>query len=211
MKHGYALFLLPLLLGCGSETKMKAGCIKLEVFVYNDPGGNPYDSYRLMVSTLYFLDDEFIEQVPVVSDTTGIPPFAYIREGKFVPLNGLAEKKELLTFYPLSEKHFGAVFVDTPVPFYDKREELPDTSFNGYNYRRVRIVSQEDYSVFYIHQTDTVLPFSLSPRFDMDYHGILNRIDTYEIKKDRFISLRMQVSRGIPELVYSTLKNQMTL
>ncbi|MGV8135062.1 MAG: hypothetical protein AB2L20_07600 [Mangrovibacterium sp.] len=205
MKHGYVLFLLPLLLGCGSETKMKAGCIKLEVFVYNDPGGNLYDSYRLPVSTLYFLDDEFIEQVPVVSDTTGIPPFAYIREGKFVPLNGLAEKKELLTFYPLSEKRFGAVFADTPVPFYEKREELSDTSFNGYNYRRVRIISPEDYSVFYIHQTDTFLPFSLSLQFDRDYHGVLNRIDTYEIRNDRFISLRMQVSRGIPEPVYSTL------
>lgn len=199
--------LLILLLGCNGKTKMKSGSIRLEVFVYNDPSGNLYDSYRLPISTLYFLNDRFIEQVPVASDTAEFPPFAYIREGMFAPLNTLNEKKEPLNFYPLSEKNFGAVFLDMPVPNYDKRTELPDTSLNGYHYKRFRVVSQEEYSVFYIHQTDTILPFSLGPQVEKDYSGILNRIDTYEIKNDRFISLRMHVSKGIPEIVYFSLKN----
>lgn len=202
----YFFLLLTVLFGCNGKTKMKSGCIKLEVFVYNDPGRNLYDSYRLPISTLYFLDDEFIEQVPVVKDTAGFPPFAYIREGMFTPLNTLAKKKDLLDFYPLSKKNFGAVFVNMPVPNYDKRIGLPDTSFNGYQYKRFRVVSQEEYSVFYIHQTDTILPFSLGSQVEKDYGGILNRIDTYEIKNDRFISLRMHVSKGIPEMIYSSLK-----
>ncbi len=207
MKHGYIVFLLVLLLGCDSKIRMKSGCIRLEVFVYNDPGGNIHDSYRLPLSTLYFLGNEFIEQLPDMSDTTGFPPFAYIREGMFAPLNGLTENKEPLNFHPLSKKNFGAVFVNIPVPNYENRVELPDTSFNGYNYRRIRITSKEDYSVFYIHQTDSVLPFSLARQVEADYGGILNRIDTYEIINDRFISLRMHVSNGIPEMVYSKLKN----
>ncbi len=208
MLYRYYFFLLLILLfGCKGKTKMKSGCVNLEVFVYSDPGGNLYDSYRLPISTLYFLDDEFIEQVPVVNDTAGLPPFAYIREGMFAPLSRLAEKKESLDFYPLSKKNFGAVFVNVAVPNYDKRVELPDTSFNGYHYKRFRVVSQEEYSVFYIHQTDTILPFSLGRQVEKDYVGILNRIDTYEIKNDRFISLRMYVSKGIPEMVYSSLKN----
>ncbi|WP_423128521.1 hypothetical protein [Gaoshiqia sp. Z1-71] len=186
---------------------MKSGCIKLEVFVYNDPGGDLYDSYQLPISTLYFLDDEFIEQVPITNNTTGFPPFAYIRDRMFAPLNTLVKKKELLDFYPLSRKNFGAVFVNMPVPNYDIRRELPDTCFNGYNYKRIRVASNEEYSVFYIHQTDTILPFSLGYQVEKDYGGILNRIDTYEIKNDRFISLRMYVSKGIPEMVYSSLKN----
>lgn len=207
MKHGYIVFLSLLLLACDSKIRMKSGCIRLEVFVYNDPGGNLSDSYRLPLSTLYFLDSEFIEQLPEMSDTAGFPPFAYIREGMFAPLNGLTENKEPLDFHPLSKKNFGAVFVNMPVPNYANRVELPDTSFNGYNYRRIRITSKEDYSVFYIHQTDSILPFSLAPQVETDYGGILNRIDTYEVTNDRFISLRMHVSKGIPELVYSTLKN----
>jgi len=207
MKSQIILVLLILVSGCRDKIRMQSGSIKLEVFVYNDPGENLQNSYRLPLSTLYFLDDHFIEQVPDMSDTTGFPPFAYIREGMFAPLNGLTENERPLSFHPLSKKNFGAVFVNMPVPNYDNRVELPDTSFNGYNYRRIRIRSKADYSVFYIHQTDSILPFSLAPQVEEDYGGILNRIDTYEIANDRFISLRMYVSKGIPELVYLTLKN----
>ena len=206
MKSQIILVLLILVSGCRDKIRMQSGSIKLEVFVYNDPEGNLQDSYLLPLSTLYFLGDHFIEQLPDMSDTTGFPPFAYIREGKFAPLYGLTENEKPLSFYPLSKKNFGAVFVNMPVPHYANRVELPDTSFNGYNYRRIRIRSNEDYSVFYIHQTDSIPPFSLAPQVEADYGGILNRIDTYEITNDRFISLRMHVSKGIPEMVYSTLK-----
>ncbi|MEL7589601.1 MAG: hypothetical protein AAGU19_23000 [Prolixibacteraceae bacterium] len=207
MKSKIFFVLLILLSGCRDKIRMQSGSIKLEVFVYNDPGGNLQNSYQLPLSTLYFLGDHFIEQLPDMSDTTGFPPFAYIREGMFAPLSGLTENKKPLSFHPLSKKNFGAVFVNMPVPNYANRAELPDTLFNGYNYRRIRIKSKEDYSVFYVHQTDTTLPFSLAPQIESDYNGILNRIDTYEFTNDRFISLRMHVSMGIPELVYLTLKS----
>ena len=207
MKSQIILVLLILLSGCRDKIRMQSGSIKLEVFVYNDPGGNLHNSYRLPLSTLYFLGDHFIEQVPAVDDSLGLPPFAYIREGMFAPLNRLTKEGKALKFYPLEKKNFGAVFANTPVPNYDKRVELPDTSFNGYHYRRIRIVSREDYSVFYIHQTDTTLPFSLAPQIELDYNGILNRIDTYEIKNNRFISFRMHVTKAVPELIYFTLKN----
>lgn len=207
MKSHIIFALLIFFSGCRGQIRMQSGSIRLEVFVYNDPGRNLHDSYRLPLSTLYFLGDHLIEQVPAVNDSLGFPPFAYIREGMFAPLDRLTKERKPLKFYPLEKKNFGAVFVNTPVPNYDKRVELPDTSFNGYHYHRIRIVSREDYSVFYIHQTDTTLPFSLAPQIERDYSGILNRIDTYEIKNDRFISFRMHVTKAVPEMIYFTLKN----
>lgn len=209
MKHRYlfSLLLLLLLVGCKSPHKMKAGTISLEVFVYNDPEKNLYNSYRLPISTLYFLDNDFIEKVPPTPDSMALNNYAYIQKGLFIKLDNLSGIKTIKATLPLSAKKFGAVFVDKPVPFYEKREELRDTVFNGYNYRRVRIVTGMEYSVFYIHQVDSVIPYSLAPQFDKDYHGILNRIDSYDKVNGRFISLRMKVTPGIPELIYKSFKN----
>lgn len=182
------------------------------MYVYNDPTGNIYDAFRIPISTLYFLKDDFIEQLPVYGDTASAGyRYLYISNGQYVPLSDLGDMDgKRLRFHPLSEKSLGVRFMDMPVPEYRKRVSMPDTAFGGYNYRRVRIATDSAFTVFYIHRTDTVLPFSLASQFDTDYNGILNRIDTYEIMRGRFTSLRMSTGDTIPIHIYNTLKKQNT-
>ena len=85
---------------------------------------------------------------------------------------------------------------------------MSDTAFNGYNYKRLKTVNDSSYSVFYIHQTDTLMPFSLAPQVDKDYKGVLIRIDTYDKTNNRFVSLRMTVTDTIPKSFYEILINK---
>ena len=205
-----ALFLLLVsfvLFSCDNRIKRNMGKISLEIFVYNQPSKNIYDAVRIPISKMYFKDENFIEVLPNFENYNKQIPFAFISGDKFARFNNLNKINDIKKFYSLAKKNFGVKFINDSIKNYSSKKILPDTSFNGYNYKRVAIATKEDYTVFYIHQTDTILPFSLSNQFDKDFHGILNRVDTYEIKKDRFTSLRMIVSDTIPATFFNALKS----
>ena len=205
MKRLFILLLLPLFFACKDKMR-KAGHIQLEAVIYNDPTGDLYDSELFEISDLYFVGSHFLEKVPYHNDSLNIPTFAYVSNGKFKIGNSLEELKNNSSFQEISEKKFGALFQTPAVPHYDIREPMSDTAFNGYNYKRLKIANDSAYTVFYIHQTDTLLPFSLAPQFDKEYKGVLNRIDTYDKINDRFVSLRMTVTDTIPKTMYDLLK-----
>lgn len=201
--------LLPILISfvlfsCDNRVKKDMGKISLEIFVYNQPSKNIYDAVRIPISKMYFKDDNFIEVMP---DDKKQIPFAFITGDKYARFNNLEKINDIKKFYSLAKKNFGVKFVNDSIQNYSSKKMLTDTSFNGYNYKRVAIATKKDYTVFYIHQTDTILPFSLSKQFDKDFHGILNRVDTYEIENDRFTSLRMTISDTIPSIFFNALKN----
>lgn len=185
---------------------MKAGQIRLELVVYNDPDGNLYDSFQFPISTLWFVDDTFLEQVPRLTPDIPVPAYALIRDSVFAPMDNWNSSVVVLPFYPLREKHFGAAFLNTSVPCFDKRQQLNDTVLSGLFLKRFQIVTPEEYSVFYLHPTDTVIPYSLSPQFEHEYEGIVVRIDTYERKRGRFLSLRMKYQEGVPARYLQILK-----
>ena len=193
-----------LLFACKKKVK-EAGHIQLEAAVYHDPTGDLYNSDLMTISDLYFIGDTFLEEIPFYNDSLGIPQYAYIKSGNFGQGNSLQEAFNSSSVKPINEKKFGAIFSPPAVPGYDSREPLPDTAFNGYHYKRMKIVNDSSYSVFYIHQTDTLIPFSLAPQVDKDYKGWLNRIDTYDKTNNRFISLRMSVTDTIPKSFYEIL------
>src|SRR5690606_14780338 len=141
------------------------------------------------------------------NDSLGVKRFALIENGKAAFSNSLDQLLASKEIKEISDKKYGALFTPPPVPDYDKREAIADTAFGGYNYKRIRIVTDSAYSVFYIHKTDTLMPFSLAPQIDKDYKGVLNRIDTYDKVNDRFVSLRMTVTDTIPQSIYSIIKN----
>lgn len=194
------------LFSCDNKVKKNMGKISLEIFVYNQPSKNIYDAVRIPISEMYFQNENFIEVLPNIENDNKHIPFAFISGDKFAPFNNLDKINDIKKFYNLATKNFGVKFINDSIKNYSSRKILTDTSFNGYNYKRVSIATKEDYTVFYIHQTDTILPFSLSSQFDKDFKGILNRVDTYEIKKDRFTSLRMTVSDTIPQNFFNALK-----
>jgi len=198
--------LIVLLSACDRRKVMKAGQIRLELVVYNDPGMNLYDSFQLPISTLWFVDDIFLEQVPRLTPDIPVPAYALIRDSVFSPMDNWNSSVAVLQFYPLREKHFGAAFMNRAVPGFDSREQLNDTVLSGMFLKRFQIVTPEEYSVFYLHPTDTVIPYSLSRQFEQEYEGIVVRIDTYERKRDRFLSLRMKYQEGVPQRYLQILK-----
>ncbi|WP_155960815.1 hypothetical protein [Flavobacterium daejeonense] len=194
------------LFSCDNREKKTMGKISLEIFVYNQPSKNIYDAVRIPISKMYFKDNNFIEVLPDFENRKQIP-FAFITGDKYARFNNLEKINQITKFYDLAKKNFGVKFINDSIQNYTSKKILTDTSFNGYNYKRVAIATKKDYTVFYIHQTDTILPFSLSKQFDKDFHGILNRVDTYEIEKDRFTSLRMTISDTIPSNFFNALNN----
>ncbi|HLT34402.1 MAG TPA: hypothetical protein VKZ98_11465 [Aquaticitalea sp.] len=207
MKHIFLLLLaFPLFFACKDSVK-KAGHIQIEAAIYHDPTGDLYNSDLVPISDLYFMGNRFVEEVPYQNDSLGVKRFALIENGKATFSNSLDQLLTSNEIKEISEKKYGALFTPPPVPDYDEREVIADTAFGGYNYKRIRIVTDSAYSVFYIHKTDTLIPFSLAPQIDKDYKGILNRIDTYDKVNDRFVSLRMTVTDTIPQSIYSIIKN----
>jgi hypothetical protein len=189
------------MLSCNGKHYMKAGTISLMLYVYNDPDDNLYDSYEIPVSDLYFYGDRFIEKVPEM------PGFVLISNGTYSVVRDLSNLDDVVSNGSLINKSFGAAFVDTVFPNYTNRIDLADTVFNGLSYKHVRIVTEEDYSIFYINETDTVLPYSLSKQFDVDYDGILSRIDSYNYYSGKFYSLRMSFKPELPKTIYETFKS----
>ncbi len=180
---------------------MKAGTISLMLYVYNDPDDNLYDSYEIPVSDLYFYGDRIVEKVPEM------PGFVLISDDTYSVVRDLSNLDDVVSTGSLINKSFGAAFVDTIFPNYTNRIDLADTVFYGLSYKRVRIITEEDYSIFYINATDTVLPYSLSKQFDVDYEGILSRIDSYNYHSGKFYSLRMSFRPELPKTIYETLKS----
>ena len=174
--------------------------------MYNNPDVDLYYSYIIPVSTVYFYEGRFIERL----NEPGVfnPELIFIDNNRFAPISSLDPLQVSGAYLPLDQKDFGAAFVNTLVPDYKARELLPDTLFNGDTYHRLRIVSENDYSVFYIHRTDTVLPYSLSKQFDRDYKGVLDRIDTYDYKTGEFYSLRMSFKAELPESIYNAFNSK---
>ena len=206
MKRLFILLAIPLIFACKKKIQKHAGHIQLEAAVYNDPTNDLYNSQLLPVSDLYFMGERFIEKIDYHTDSLNIPKFGLIENGKVILANTLDELSSSNHTLDVPEKKYGALFSLPPVPDYERREAMNDTTFDGYNYKRVRIVTDSAYTVFYIHQTDTILPFSLAPQIDNDYKGVLNRIDTYDKMSDRFVSLRMTVTDTIPQSIYNHLK-----
>ncbi|MFV0591546.1 MAG: hypothetical protein ACK5M7_09190 [Draconibacterium sp.] len=200
MKY-FVIFLVLALFSCNNRHYMKAGTISLMLYVYNDPDGNLYDSYEIPLSTLYFYNKRFIEKVP------DRPGFTFIANDTYLNIHDLSGLGGDKSPVPLKNKSFGAVFTETVFPNYSNREIMADTVLNGLPFKRVRIVTEEDYSVFYIHKNDTVLPYSLSRQFDVDYRGILRRIDSYNYLSGKFYSLRMSFKPELPRAVYNAFKS----
>ncbi|WP_313262343.1 hypothetical protein [Sphingobacterium sp.] len=203
----YLFYLLGLLvISSCAKPKRANGRIDIQMMVYNDPSNDPYNSFLLPISTMYFKDDLFIENIQEYKD--GIPlenlSYSIVKGNKFGVFSNLNDITEVKVDKDLKDKNVGVKFVNDVVN-YNTRENLSDTVLNGINYKRARIVNDSVYTVFYINQTDTILPFSLSPQFDKDYDGILDRVDTYEKNHDRFTSLRMTLNDTIPQRYYNAL------
>lgn len=200
-----------LTVGCNQRKKVKSGRIDIEMYIYPDASLGGEEAIHFPISRLYFSGDNFIEVLPKYTDSISQLPFVFIQNGekytRFKDFNTISDI-DVAKFKDVAKKTIGVKFKNDSITDFSKREALTDTVFNGFNYKRYKIVSPDAYTVFYVHQTDSLLPFSLSNQFDKEARGILNRVDTYEMKEDRFTSLRLTLNDTIPADIFKALKSR---
>jgi len=101
------------------------------------------------------------------------------------------EKRKAGSGRDVGSKELGAKWTDMPIPHYESRRDIADTVLydDGRAFARFEIDLPDSYSIYYVHRTDTVLPYSLNPAADREYGGRLERIDSYDRKRDLFVSM----------------------
>ncbi|KFF73619.1 hypothetical protein HX13_19535 [Chryseobacterium sp. P1-3] len=192
----YLLFLFTIS-SCHKEIKSEKGGIDLISNVYFDASKGLDNMQSFHVSKINYSHDQLIEYVPDLSFPEINRQVYYIRDSLCYPIN-LMERN--LIFSDLSRKQQpllvwkkkgGAVFSKEWIPNYRNRRNLPDTVVFHKKYKRFEINSPWTYTRFYIYQTDTILPYSLYRHAEKDYHGRLERIDSYNKKDDVFVTLQL--------------------
>ncbi len=187
---------------CEKEKKIRSekGSIDVLTNIYYNASKGLDNHQQIILSKINYQNGDIIELVPnihlpeVIDSVYYIKDSAYFNVGNLLDAKSLVFKEKLITGIPkdLYKKKFGAVWVNIPIFDYHKRKNLTDTILYGKKeFKRFEIASKENYSIFYVAKTDTILPYSLNPIADRDYSGRLERIDSYDKKRDLFTTVTL--------------------
>ena len=190
------LFLLFALISCHKEIKSEKGGIDLISNVYFDASKGLNKMQNFHISRLNYQNDSIIELVPDLSFPEMTTATYFIKDSVFYDLNNntssvlseLQKKQKPTSVYT---KTLGAVFTKDLLLNYRNRRKLSDTILFKKKYKRFEINSPWNYTRYYIYPTDTILPYSLYKEVGKDYHGRIERIDSYDKKKDIFVTLQL--------------------
>ena len=191
------LFLLFALISCHKEIKAEKGGIDLISNVYFDASKGLNKMQTFQVSKINYQNDTIIELVPDLEFPEMTTATYFIKDSVFYDLENnnasavLSEIQKKQKPTSVYSKTMGAVFTKDPLLNYRNRRKLSDTLLFKKNYKRFEINSPWNYTRYYIYQTDTILPYSLYKEVGRDYHGRIERIDSYDKKKDIFVSLQL--------------------
>lgn len=184
------------LISCHKEIKAEKGGIDLISNVYFDASKGLNKMQTFHVSKINYQNDTIIELVPDLEFPEMTTAIYFIQDSVFYDLNNdtssvLSELQKRQKPTPVYSKTMGAVFTKEPLLNYRNRRKLSDTLLFKKNYKRFEINSPWNYTRYYIYPTDTILPYSLYKEVGRDYHGRIERIDSYDKKKDIFVSLQL--------------------
>lgn len=190
------LFLLFVLISCHKEIKAEKGGIDLISNVYFDASKGLNKMQNFHISRLNYQNDSIIELVPDLEFPEMTKATYFIKDSVFYDLNNntssvlseLQKKQKPTSVYT---KTLGAVFTKDLLLNYRNRRKLSDTILFKKKYKRFEINSPWNYTRYYIYPTDTILPYSLYKEVGKDYHGRIERIDSYDKKKDIFVTLQL--------------------
>ncbi len=191
------LFLLTTI-SCHKEIQSDKGGIDVVSNVYFDAskGLNKIQSFHL--SSLNYSGDSIIERIPDVDAPEITQQIYFIKDslcytienenpGKIILSDIIKKQKPVL----VEKKKGGTLFSQEKIPNYRNRRNLSDTILFKKKYKRFEINSPWMYTRFYIYPTDTILPYSIYKHVEEDYHGRLERIDSYNKKSDIFVTLQL--------------------
>lgn len=200
MKTFFLIFLSFVLFSCEKEEiRSKKGGIDIISNFYFNASKNLDDVKNIYISKINYEDDKIIELVPNIDFPEFIDKTFFIKDTLFYEI----EEENQFIFSLLKNKHSksifekekGAVFSKSTLPFFEKRKNLTDTTLLNKKYKRFEINNKENYAVFYVYETDTILPYSIYKEEAKKYKGRIERIDSYNKEKDIFISLQL-ISRN---------------
>jgi len=191
-----SLFLLFVLNSCHKEIKAEKGGIDIISNVYFDASKGLNKMQNFHISRLNYHNDSIIELVPDLEFPEMTNATHFIKDSVFYDLNNntstvlseLQKKQKPTSVYT---KTLGAVFTKEPLLNYRNHRKLSDTLLFKKKYKRFEINSPWNYTRYYIYPTDTILPYSLYKEVGKDYHGRIERIDSYDKKKDIFVTLQL--------------------
>lgn len=191
------LFFLFVSFSCHKEIPSEKGGIDLISNIYfgASKGLNQLQSFHL--SKLNYSGDSIVELVPDFTFSEINKQVYYIKDSLYFPLG---TENNTLIFSEISKKQKpnliwnkkdGAIFSKEEIPNYRNRINLSDTVLFKKKYKRFEIKSPWNYTRFYVYPTDTILPYSLYKHAEKDYHGRLERIDSYNKETDIFVTLQL--------------------
>lgn len=191
----FFIFLL-VLISCRKEIKSEKGGIDIISNVYFDASKGLSKMQSFHLSRMNYSGELMIELVPDLEFPEMTTASYFIKDSVFYDLNNntstvlseLQKKKKPTSVYA---KTIGAVFTKDPLLNYRNRRKLSDTVLFKKNYKRFEINSPWNYTRYYIYPTDTILPYSLYKEAEKDYQGRIERIDSYDKKKDIFVTLQL--------------------
>jgi len=191
------LFLSATLISCKKKIISETGGIDIISNVYFDASKGLENMRSFHISKLNYKNDSIIELVPDLEFPEMTMATYFIKDSVFYNLENdnasavLSEIQKKQKPFSVYTKTTGAIFTKDPILNYRNRRKLSDTVLFKKNYKRFEINSPWNYTRYYIYPTDTILPYSLYKEADEDYHGRIERIDSYDKQKDIFVSMQL--------------------
>ncbi|BFO65416.1 hypothetical protein KCF3NO3_13990 [Chryseobacterium sp. KCF3-3] len=194
------MVIFSLFVSCNKDSKIRSekGGIDVITNIYYNASKGLDDHQQIIISKINYWDSDIIELVPNIHLPEITDRVYYIRDSVYFDVGNKMEGKVLVFKEKqlsdirknLFNKKSGAVWINIPIYGYENKKNLTDTIlYNRKAFKRFQIASKENFSIFYINKTDTILPYSLNPIADRDYGGRLERIDSYDKKRDLFTTV----------------------
>jgi hypothetical protein len=192
------LFLLSIANSCHKEIKAKKGGIDIISNVYFEASKGLSKMQNFHLSRMNYSGDTIIELVPDLNFPEITSKIFYIKDSLYYSIENENTSSIIISDiikkqkpFPIEKKTEGALFSKEQIPNYKNRTNLSDTVLFKKNYKRFEVNSPWNYTRFYIYPTDTILPYSFYKHAEKDYGGRLERIDSYNKKKNIFVTLQL--------------------
>lgn len=187
---------------CNKEIRSEKGGIDLVSNVYFEASKGLDKMQNFHLSKLNYSGDTILELVPNLNFPEITQNIYYINDSlcyelgmenrNSIVLSEISKSQKPLL---LEKKKEGALFSKDWIPNYKNRKNLTDTVLFNKNYKRFEVNSPWNYTRFYIYPTDTIVPYSIYKHAEKDYHGRLERIDSYNKKNNVFVTLQLMLRK----------------
>ena len=192
------LFSFFVIYSCKEKIKPEKGGIDIISNVYVDASKGLDKVQNFHISRMNYSGSNILELIPDLNFPELTENIFYIKDSIYYKigtensgntiLSEICKKQQPLL---IKNKIEGAIFSKEWIPNYKNKKNLSDTILFNKSYKRFEVNSPWTYSRFYIYPTDTILPYSLYKHAEEDYGGRLERIDSYNKKKDVFVTLQL--------------------